>query len=182
MGKNGCASSAKVRGGLEVDEGQPVKGASSGVRRVTPGEAKSLLDLGYAYVDVRSVAEFDDLHPVGALNVPLPAPGQRGEPSSTAEFLTAMGRLFAKDAKIVIGCATGVRSLRAAEVLLGAGFTDVVEQRGGMEGARGPFGNLVVPGWIEAGLAVASGPDAGSFARLAARLGSATLAGGDNLR
>jgi rhodanese-related sulfurtransferase len=149
-----------------VDEGQPVKGATSGVRRVTPGEAKSLLDLGYAYVDVRSVAEFHDLHPVGALNVPLPTPAPRGEPPSTAEFLTVMARLFAKDAKIVVGCATGVRSLRAAELLLGAGFTDVVEQRGGMEGARGTFGNLVEPGWAEAGLPVASGPDAGSWARL----------------
>ena len=149
-----------------VDDRQPVKGALGGVRRATPGEAKSLLDLGYAYVDVRSVAEFQGLHPAGALNVPLHAPGARGEPPSTAEFLTVMGRLFAKDAKIVVGCATGIRSLRAAELLLEAGFTDVVEQRGGMEGSRGPFGNLVEPGWVEAGLPVASGPDAGSFARL----------------
>ena len=149
-----------------VDDRQPVKGASRGVRRLTPGEAKSLLDLGYAYVDVRSVAEFEDLHPTGALNVPLHAPGPRGAPPSTAEFLTAMGRIFAKDAKIVVGCATGVRSLRAAELLLGAGFTDVVEQRGGMDGARGPFGNLVDAGWAQAGLPVSSGPDAGSWARL----------------
>jgi len=149
-----------------VDDRQPVKGASAGIRRVTPGEAKSLLDLGFTYVDVRSVAEFHDLHPAGALNVPIHAVGARGEQPSTAEFLTLMGRLFAKDAKIVVGCATGIRSLRAAELLLGAGFTEVVEQRGGMEGARGPFGNLLVPGWVEAGLPVASGPDAGSLARL----------------
>lgn len=149
-----------------VDDLEPVKGAFGGVRRVSPAEAKSLLDLGYTYVDVRSVEEFHDLHPAGAQNVPLHAPGPRGGPPSTAEFVTAMARRFARDAKIVVGCATGVRSLRAAELLLGSGFTDVFEQRGGMEGSRGPFGNLVEQGWVEAGLAVASGPDAGSFDRL----------------
>jgi rhodanese-related sulfurtransferase len=80
--------------------------------------------------------------------------------------LELIGKIFAKDAKIVVGCATGVRSLRAAALLLRAGFTAVVDQRAGMEGARGPFGNLVEPGWVEAGLPVASGPDAGSFAAL----------------
>jgi rhodanese-related sulfurtransferase len=77
-----------------------------------------------------------------------------------------MGRLFSHDAKIVVGCATGVRSLRAAELLAGAGFAEVVDQRAGMDGARGPFGNLVEPGWAAEGLPVASGPDAGSFSEL----------------
>ena len=149
-----------------VDERETVKGAAGGVRRVSPGEAKSLLDLGYFYVDVRSVAEFHDLHPVGALNIPLLAPGPGGAPPSIEEFLAMMKRLFARDARMVVGCATGVRSLRAAELLLAAGFADVVDQRAGMEGARGAFGNLVEPGWVEAGFPVASGPDAGSFATL----------------
>jgi rhodanese-related sulfurtransferase len=148
-----------------VDDRERIEGALRGVRRVSPGEAKSLLDLGYVYVDVRSVEEFHDLHPAGARNVPL-ASGPRGAPPSSAEFLTAMGRIFARDAKIVVGCASGVRSLRAAELLLAAGFTEIVEQRAGMEGARGAFGNLVEPGWIDASLPVASGSDAGSFAAL----------------
>jgi len=146
-----------------VDDREPVKGGAGGIRRVSPAEAKRLLDLGYCYVDVRSVQEFDDLHPAGALNVPVHAPGAS---PSTVEFLTVAGRLFAKDAKIVVGCATGIRSLRAAELLLSAGFTDVVEQRAGMEGARGTFGNVVEAGWVSAGLPVASGADAGSFASM----------------
>ena len=141
-------------------------GAARGVRRVSPSEAKSLLDLGYSYVDVRSVEEFHELHPVGALNVPVMASGPRHGPPSYEPFLALMGHLFVRDDKIVVGCATGVRSLHAAELLLAAGFTDVVEQRAGMEGARGPFGNLLEPGWIEAGLPVASGSDAGSLAAL----------------
>ena len=152
------------------------------IRRVSPSEAKSLLDLGYFYVDVRSVEEFHDLHPQGSLNVPLaaasdphaaPLPsldansagGSARDPAGEA-FVGAMGRLFSYDAKIVVGCATGVRSLRAAELLAGAGFAEVVDQRAGMDGARGPFGNLVEPGWAAEGLPVASGPDAGSFSEL----------------
>jgi rhodanese-related sulfurtransferase len=145
-----------------VDEGNPVKSAG-GIRRVSAGEAKSLLDLGYAYVDVRTVEEFHLLHPEGARNVPLqPAAG----PASTDRFLAVMESLFAKNAKIVVGCATGVRSLRAAEVLQAAGFTDVVDQRAGMEGRRGTFGNLLEAGWLDAGLPVTSGPDQGSFSEL----------------
>lgn len=152
------------------------------IRRVSPSEAKSLLDLGYFYVDVRSVEEFHDLHPQGSLNVPLAAPsgphtapppsqgpnsagGDARDPAGEA-FVSTMGRLFAPDAKIVVGCATGVRSLRAAQLLAGAGFAEVVDQRAGMDGARGPFGNLVEPGWAAGGLPVASGPDAGSFSEL----------------
>jgi rhodanese-related sulfurtransferase len=155
-----------MRGGTVVDGRERVKGASGGVRRVSPAEAKSLLDLGYSYVDVRSVEEFHDLHPVGALNVPLFAREAGGAAPTSAEFLSVMSRLFVKDAKIVIGCATGVRSLCAAELLVAAGFTDVADQRAGMEGSRGPFGNLVEPGWVEERLPVASGADAGSFAAL----------------
>jgi rhodanese-related sulfurtransferase len=148
-----------------IDDREPVKSAF-GVRRVSPAEAKSLLDFGYCYVDVRSVEEFHDLHPVGALNIPVHAAGGRGEPASAGQFVAMMGKRFGKDAKIVVGCATGVRSLRAAELLVLAGFTEVVDQRAGMAGARGPFGNLVEPGWADAGLPVASGPDAGSFTAL----------------
>jgi rhodanese-related sulfurtransferase len=145
---------------------EPAGATARAVRRVSPSEAKSLLDLGYFYVDVRSVEEFHELHPTGALNVPLMAGGRKPGSPSTEGFLALMRRLFAEDAKIVVGCATGVRSLYAAELLLASGFTDVVDQRAGMEGARGPFGNLLEPGWSEAGLPVASGPDAGSLAAL----------------
>ncbi len=148
-----------------VDDGDAVKGAG-GIRRVSAAEAKSLVDLGYAYVDVRSVEEFHLLHATGARNVPLHAPGSPGGAPPTAGFLAVMERLFAKNAKIVVGCATGVRSLLAAEALLGAGFTDVVDQRAGMDGRRGAFGNRVEPGWLDAGLPVTSGPDAGSFSLL----------------
>jgi len=133
------------------------------VRRVSPVEAKALIDAGYAYVDVRTEEEFHARHPAGSLNVPLSMTTSGGGPAP-AGFLATMERLFSRDAKIVVGCAVGGRSLRAAEVLGAAGFTDVVDQRAGMEGARSPFGSLLEPGWADAGLPVATGPDEGSLA------------------
>jgi rhodanese-related sulfurtransferase len=59
---------------------------------------------------------------------------------------------FAKETPIVLGCHSGIRSLHAAEALVAAGFTCVLEQRAGFDGARGPFGELTEPGWSRLGL------------------------------
>jgi len=49
------------------------------VKRVSPEEALSLVEKeGYAYVDVRSVPEFESGHPEGAYNVPLAHLGPQG--------------------------------------------------------------------------------------------------------
>jgi rhodanese-related sulfurtransferase len=138
------------------------------VKRISPDEAKNLMNDGYTYVDVRTEREFSVRHPAGALNVPLDQIGPNGLVKNP-EFLPLMRRIFAPDGKIIVGCASGVRSLRAAEILVEAGFTDVVDQRAGMEGARSPFGALAEQGWAAAGLPVAQGPDSGSFAVLKAR-------------
>ena len=138
------------------------------VRRISPLEAKRFVDEGYTYVDVRTVEEFDIRHPAGALNVPLTS----ADPDDAAQgggFLAVMRRLFGLDARIVVGCATGVRSLRAARMLADAGFLDVVDQRAGLDGARSPFGALLEPGWKASGLPTASGADEGSFEALIAR-------------
>lgn len=139
------------------------------IRRVSPLEAKQLVDEGYTYVDVRTVEEFDTRHAEGALNVPIARMGRAGaEPNP--DFLPVMRRLFVEDAKIVVGCAIGTRSLRAAEMLVGAGFQDVADQRAGMDGTRDPFGRLQEPGWASAGLPMARGADAGSYDRIKARI------------
>jgi rhodanese-related sulfurtransferase len=123
------------------------------IKRVSPAEAKRLVDEdGYVYVDVRTVAEFEAEHPVGAFNVPLMIEG-----APNGEFLTVMGKAFAKDSKLVLGCKTGNRSLRAANVLAQQGFSHVIDQRAGMEGARDPFGQVTDPGWKSAGLPIESG-------------------------
>ncbi len=132
----------------------------SSVKRVGPGEAKELIDAGYTYVDVRSEPEFDAGHPLGALNVPI-AHMTAGAMVSNHDFLSVMTAVFAKDTPLVVGCKAGGRSLRAAQMLLDAGFTDVIDQRAGFDGAPGAFG-ATDPGWSKLGLPVETGPTAGA--------------------
>jgi rhodanese-related sulfurtransferase len=122
------------------------------VKRVMPKEALDLQQQGWVYVDVRSVPEFEAGHPTGSYNIPLMhfLPGRGMSPNP--DFQAVFARHFAKDAKVVVGCKTAGRSLRAAELLSAAGWTSVVDMRGGFEGERDMTGAAVVVGWREAGL------------------------------
>ena len=112
------------------------------MKRITVEEARRLLEHeGYRYVDVRTEIEFMAGHPAGAYNVPFP----------NDEFATVMRALFHEDDKIVIGCQGGQRSLRAAELLIAEGFSNVVEMRAGYGGMRNAFGQLKEAGWLAAG-------------------------------
>ena len=123
--------------------------------RVSPQDARDLMDKdGYAYVDVRSIPEFEAGHPEGAYNIPLLHKGPQGM-TPNPDFLDVMERIFAKDAKLVIGCKAGGRSLRAATLLISSGFTNVVDQRAGFEGAPGERG------WRPSGLPVSTQTTAG---------------------
>ena len=128
------------------------------VRRVSPQEAEALIkEDGYVYLDVRSIPEFDAGHAAGAYNIPL----LHATPSGmrpNGDFMSVVLAVFPKDTKLVVGCRSGNRSLRAAEALLGAGFTHVVDQRAGHGGARDAFGQVQEPGWEGAGLEVAIEP------------------------
>lgn len=127
------------------------------LKRVSPAEAKRLVDEeGYVYVDVRSVPEFEAEHPVGARNVPLMHAGPSGM-TPNGDFLTVMQSAFPKDAKLVLGCKGGNRSLRAANLLLQNGYTTVVDQRAGFDAARDPFGQVTEQGWKGAGLPTDTG-------------------------
>jgi len=74
------------------------------------------------------------------------------------KFLEIMKAHFAPDAKIITGCQAGGRSLRAARALVGAGFTNVIDQRAGWSGAKDPFGQVIEQGWSRAGLPTETGP------------------------
>lgn len=130
------------------------------VKRISPEEARSLMDeQGYAYVDVRSVPEFEAGHPQGAYNIPLAHMGPAGL-SPNFDFLSVMEKTFPKDSRIVVGCKSGGRSLQAATVLLSSGFTDVVDQRSGFTGGFDASGHPE-PGWGPRGLPSATRAEAG---------------------
>ncbi len=142
------------------------------VTRVSPQEANALVkDEGYVYLDVRSIPEFDAGHPAGAYNIPL----MHATPSGmrpNGEFLPVVAAIFPKDTKLVIGCKTGGRSLRAAQGLLDAGYVTVVDQRAGFQGTRDPFGQAKEAGWQGAGLDVAVDAEQGrAYEALLARKG-----------
>lgn len=130
------------------------------IERISPAEAKKKLDSGWIYLDVRSVPEFEEGHPSGAYNVPLMHMGPGGM-QPNGEFMDIVTKRFPKDAKIVVGCKSGGRSLRAAEMLKSAGYANVVDQRAGWGGARDPFGQVSEKGWEASGLPTATHAEPG---------------------
>lgn len=140
------------------------------IERISACEAHARLAQGHVYLDVRAVAEFDTGHPPGAFNVPLLTPRAGGGMEENREFVRVVRAAFAKDAKLVVGCATGVRSLRAAELLIGEGYTQISEQRAGMDGVRDAFGRVREKGHRAEGLPISLSSEPGrSYAALLAQ-------------
>jgi rhodanese-related sulfurtransferase len=153
------------------DPGSTREGGRVSLKRVSPEEAQRMMeDEGYVYLDVRSIPEFEAGHPKGAYNVPLLHMAAGGmQPND--RFMDEVRATFAKDAKIVVGCKAGGRSLQAAELMAREGFSDVIDQRAGFDGARDAFGRVAEPGWAHVSLPTATTPEAGrSYAELAAKV------------
>lgn len=95
-----------------------------GWKYLGPGRAASSkvvrekLETGATVIDVRTAGEFASGAYPKAKNIPL----------DTLE--SKLGKLGAKDTSIVVYCASGARSSRAARILKAAGFTDVTNAGG----------------------------------------------------
>jgi rhodanese-related sulfurtransferase len=142
-------------------------------RDVSVSEAHAMLtgDPKAVYVDVRTEAEFEAGHPRGALNVPVTSfdPATH-RPMLNPDFVTVVSAHVPSDATILVGCQSGVRSLRACALLAAAGFTAVANVRAGFGGAHDQMGRIVEPGWADAGLPVEMGATPGRrYADLAAK-------------
>lgn len=126
------------------------------IRRVEPEEAARLVEDGWTYIDVRSVAEFEQGHPDGAFNIPLldMVPGQGLRPNG--EFLEVCKGSFSADSRLVVGCKSGGRSAKAAQVLEAAGFNSLVDMRGGFGGEVDAGGRVSCSGWQARGLPVSA--------------------------
>jgi rhodanese-related sulfurtransferase len=122
-------------------------------KRVSPPEAAELLGQGWQYLDVRSIPEFEEGHPAGAANIPL-LHLQNGRMAPNPDFQRVVEASYPRDTKLVVGCKTGGRSAQAAALLEAAGYTSLVDMRGGMAGERDALGRTTVPGWAAAGLPV----------------------------
>lgn len=122
-------------------------------------------DAQHAFLDVRTVEEFDAGHPEGALNVPWAVRDARGGMTPNPDFVSTVRKHVAPGARVFVSCQAGHRSVNACRELEQAGFTGLVNVDGGFGGRRDPFGRVVVPGWVACGLPVASEPS--TYARLA---------------
>jgi rhodanese-related sulfurtransferase len=90
--------------------------------------------------------------------------------SPNPDFMRVVETVLSKDAKIVVGCLSGGRSLRAGQMLETAGFRNVVDQRAGFGGAKDPMGKVTEPGWAAENLPVESGrPPQRSYSDLSKR-------------
>ncbi|HEY2902282.1 MAG TPA: rhodanese-like domain-containing protein [Polyangia bacterium] len=127
-------------------------------KRVLPAEAADLLKQGWTYLDVRSIPEFEQGHPAGALNIPL-LHAQGGRMVPNPDFSRVVEATFPKEQSLVVGCKSGGRSLQAATLLGAAGYTAVVDMRGGFHGERDPLGRVACAGWLESDLPTATAAD-----------------------
>jgi phage shock protein E len=80
------------------------------------GRVRRAVGDGATVVDVRSPAEYAGGHAEGAINVPVGDIGAR---------LTEIPR----EKPVVVYCASGIRSARAARTLRDAGYADVIDAR-----------------------------------------------------
>ena len=105
------------------------------------------------YLDVRTEAEFAAGHPAGAINIPVMF-NKSGQMQLNLEFVEVAEKVLPRDKKLVVGCMAGGRSQRACEMLEEAGYADLTNVVGGFGGQRDASGQVVVPGWRDAGLPV----------------------------
>lgn len=86
-------------------------------RTIASNEAMSLIDNGAIIIDVRTAEEYNEGHIANAINIPV---------DNISEIT------YSKDDKIIVYCASGVRSAIAAKTLVDAGYNNVYNLDGGL--------------------------------------------------
>ena len=110
---SGCQKSGRTT----TDSG--VQTSSTTVREASPVETQVAVSKAYSqFIDVRTPEEYAGGHAARAVNIPLD---------------TLMGSLdrLEKNEPVYLICQTGRRSGQAAEMLNGAGFSNVINVTGG---------------------------------------------------
>ena len=120
-------------------------------RSIDPTAAHAAVERGARLIDVRALEEFEDGRPARAENIPL-ARFVEGRLVDDAAFVARVRDAIAVDEPVLLLCRSGVRARRAAQLLSLAGYTDVRVVVGGYDGTRGPFGEVLEPGWRRSGL------------------------------
>lgn len=91
------------------------------VREIAAGELQQIVERGGVVVDVREPDEYDEGHVPGAILVPLGSVEENSE-------------IFRRPVPVYVVCRSGARSMKACEILLDAGISNVVNVAGGTMG------------------------------------------------
>ena len=114
---------------------------------------------GATLLDVRSTREYAAGHPAGAFNVPLLEHDEDTDQlMPNPDFVRVVRASFPVDTPMLVSCQSGVRSVKASQMLESFGFQDVANVLGGFGGAR----DGSAAGWQPSGLPVEAKPAAGS--------------------
>jgi|SoiMethySBSTD1v2_1073268.scaffolds.fasta_scaffold360752_2 rhodanese-related sulfurtransferase len=139
---------------------------------LAPSEALALIQggEGWIYLDVRTEEEFQAGHAADAWNVPFAVRDAAGRMAPNPQFLEVVQKVFPKDSRLVVGCASGVRSEHACRLLDAQGYEHLANLSTGFLGARDGYGRVVRPGWQAAGMPCESAaPPERTYAALRAR-------------
>src|SRR6187455_3060900 len=91
------------------------------VREISPAEAQELIDAGAALIDTREIHEWKAGHLAGATLIP------------PIEVADRIGQVVPDKSKpVVVYCAAGARSMRAAILMAQLGYQDVSSMAGGI--------------------------------------------------
>ena len=95
------------------------------ISKVTAEDAKHLLEKGdgFLYLDVRSESEFADGHVPHALNIPYARRNPTTEQLQLNEhFLRVVEAVIPPEARVIVGCRSGLRSARATDLMVQDGY------------------------------------------------------------
>ncbi len=101
-------------------------------------------------IDVRTVQEFCDGHPEGALNIPVFIEDDFGQRMPNQDFMIVMEAHVPKEKSVYLSCQSGKRSFMAAMQMERQGYAKLFNVTGGYGGSPESTG------WMDEGLPTSS--------------------------
>lgn len=120
---SGCGCNTQGVEPVSPQPSQPLTFTHPNYQKITPQQAKALMQKGVILIDVRDSAEFNQSHVKGAINIPL---------SSLYEGFTIPQAPDHRQ-EVMVMCRSGVRSEFAAQVLINSGYRHVYNAYGTLQ-------------------------------------------------
>lgn len=109
--------------------------AAAPAKDIAVSEAATLTDSGatWTFLDVRTVEEFSAGHAPGAVNIPVATKGAAGMVPNDGFLQLVRAEFPDKDAWLVVGCKSGMRSRKACNMMTEDGYQNLVNVAGGFD-------------------------------------------------